>query len=118
MSFRGKHVPAAVVADATWLLATFNEETGRNITATARTLQRIVGALLDAPEVPVERWQQAVKLTVADPPSWVDGQLQLGHIFGPNAAQHALAKTEKPASARTSIDRFMAAQDKAQRRAA
>lgn len=99
MSYRSKKVPSALVDRACALLAVFNEATGRRLRPVDSTgqpsehLRQIVGALLTRSDVPLEQWTAAVRNTVAKPPSFVDGELQLGHIFGKKAADHALANT-------------------------
>lgn len=97
LTYRGKRVPTADVAAARHLLTVFNEATGRNLNAESH-LRQIAGALLTRPEVSTERWERAIRNTVANPPSFVDGDIQLGDIFGPKAADRALSNKGKAAN--------------------
>lgn len=90
LTYRGKKVPHAETAAARHLLDVFNDATGRSLSAESH-LRQIIGALLARPEVSTERWDQAIRRTVANPPSFVTGEVQLGHIFGEKAADHALS---------------------------
>jgi hypothetical protein len=102
VSYRGKRVSREVVADAEACLAVFNEMTGRGLSArtgdgnASAMLRQIVGALLERPHVSRDEWTRAIRNVAANPPDWVDGQLQIGHIFGARAADHALANDGVP----------------------
>lgn len=95
--YRGKAVAAETVDAAERLLASFGEATSRSLGARdaagrpSPALKQIVGALLARPDVDAAQWEQAVRNTAANPPDWVDGQLQIGHVFGERAAEWALA---------------------------
>lgn len=97
VTYQGKTVPKPVLADAECVLRTFNEVTGRKLgMRTARgsaspALTQVIGAMLARPEVSAEEWKTAIRHTADNPPSWVEGQLQIGHVFGPRAADCALA---------------------------
>lgn len=104
MTYKSKKVPADVVIAAADALAVFNAATDRDLSATdtaggpSPALKQIVGAMLSRPEVPPEKWQEAVRRTVEAPPDWVDGTVQIGHVFGERAAEWALAeRTATPA---------------------
>lgn len=97
VSYRGRTVPRQTVQDAERLLDIFNEATrgqlaarGRQGQATA-ALKQIVGALLEHEET-VEVWELGVRAMVADPPSWIEDRFTVGHLFGPKASGHTLAR--------------------------
>jgi hypothetical protein len=98
VSYRGRTVPRPVVATAERLLGVFNDATGGQLAARGRmgqataALKQIVGALLERPDEPVEVWERGVRSMAADPPSWVETRLMVGHVFGPRAAEHTLAR--------------------------
>lgn len=97
VSYRGRRVPVGTVETAEGLLAVFNEQTGRGLTSRKQDgtasdmLKQIIGAVLERPAVTREEWARAVVNTVANPPSWLDGQMQIGHVFGGRAVEYALA---------------------------
>lgn len=97
VNYRGKRVDGDTVAAAVRLLEVFNGSTGRQLGATGAdgrpspALKQIVGAMIIRPQVSGEQWEAAIRRTVTSPPSWVEGPLQLGHVFGERAAEHALA---------------------------
>lgn len=98
ITYRGKRIADADAKAARHLLTVFNEATGRDLSADSH-LKQIAGALLARAEIRTERWERAIQNTVANPPSFVDGDVQLGHIFGPKAADHALANKGKQGGA-------------------
>lgn len=89
ISYAGKRVPPETVKAAARLLEAFNAATGRTLGSTTH-LKQIAGALLARPDVDVEAWERAIGNTVRNPPSFVAGPVQLGHVFGEKAADHAL----------------------------
>lgn len=101
VTYHGKRVPDETVAAAVHLLDVFCQAARRRIGSRDGTggaspaLKQIVGALMARPEVTAPEWEQAVRNTVASPPPWVDGQVQLGHVFGERAADHALVNPGK-----------------------
>jgi hypothetical protein len=105
-TYKSKTVPAAVRRAAVDALAEFSSATGKSIRLIDGTggpspeLRQIAGAMLTRPDVPLEDWKAAIRATVASPPSWVDGPLQVGHVFGERAAAHTLAagRGEAPAA--------------------
>lgn len=97
LTYRGKRVPAETAAHAERLLDAFNDATGRDLAA-APNLRQIAGALLERPDIPIDRWARAITNTIANPPAWVEGPIQIGHIFGDKAADHALANTGRRGS--------------------
>jgi hypothetical protein len=99
----GKAVGEQIASDAVALLALFNAEAGRKLSAfkangqQSRFLTQIVGALLDNPDATYAEWEFGVRRGVASPPHWVkDRPVQLGDVFGPSAQAHTLT----PPSAR------------------
>lgn len=102
VTHRGRRVPKETVAMAVRLLDVFNRETQRHLGAidgtgrASATLKRILGAVLARPEVEEAEWERAVCAVVANPPTWLEGMLQVGDIFGPNASAHALANDGVP----------------------
>lgn len=94
-TYRGKKVAAPTVAEAHRLLGVFNEATERGLSAQSH-IRQIVGALLSRPEVRGDQWERAICSTVANPPSFVEGDVQLGHIFGERAVDYALANSGRP----------------------
>lgn len=99
VTYRGQRVPKEMADTAVRLLSEFNVVVRRNIGAyktdgTASTgLKQIVGAMMERPGVTEGQWVVAIRNVMMNPPEWVDGQLQLGHVFGGKAAEHALANT-------------------------
>jgi hypothetical protein len=97
VSYRGQRVPREQVDAAERLLAAFSAATGRSLGAFAGdgspspSLRQIIGAMRLRPEVTEPEWEQAIRHTVEAPPGFVDGPVQLGHVFGERAADHALA---------------------------
>lgn len=100
--YNGKPVPMATVHLAERLLATFNRETKRKLPAwqsddrLSPYLRQIVGALLTRSHVEEGEWHAAVKAVVAKPFDWIKGRVEIGHIFGERAADHALALGSAP----------------------
>ena len=97
-SFRGKAVPLQVRETALGLLADYERLTGQTVRARRAVdgrptdaLTRITGALLDYPDVSAERWKTVMANVVASPPSWADGPMSVGVIFGPRAVERHLA---------------------------
>jgi hypothetical protein len=43
-----------------------------------------------------------VRAMLADPPDWIEDRITVGHLFGPRAAEHTLARgrADRPAPAR------------------
>lgn len=97
VSYRGRRVDEQLVLSAERLLGVFCDAAGRCIGArrdggtASPALTQVIGALLARPDVPEATWEAAVRAIVADPPDWIDSQLQLGHVFGERAAEWALA---------------------------
>jgi hypothetical protein len=97
----GRHrVSAEEDAAGERLLATWNDATGQRLQARKRDgrpsdhLRQIVGAVIGREgEASEEDWHRAIRNTAANPPSWIDGRLILGHVFGARAADHALVNT-------------------------
>lgn len=90
-TYRGKRVPVEVEKAAVRLLDHFNAVGGRDLTADSH-LRQVVGGMLARPGVGERQWRIAIDHTVANPPSFIDGPLMIGHVFGPGpAADHALA---------------------------
>jgi hypothetical protein len=105
VSYRGKPVKPEVVGRAEGALAVFNEMTGRGLGArttdghASAMLKQIIGTMLEWPDVTAEEWATAIRHTVENPPDWVDGkQMQIGHIFGARAVQHALSNDGCPSA--------------------
>lgn len=118
--YRGKRVPAVIWEQAAALLGVFNEATGRRLGGRTMTggpspvVKQIIGAILARPEVAPDAWEAAVRNTVANPPRWIEGPVQIGHVFGERAAEWALANQGRVASARDPekqkrVDEFMGA---------
>ena len=107
VTYRRRPVPPPVVEEAEQLLAVFNDATHSRLAATAADggpspgLRQIIGALLERPDT-LDVWERGVRAMVADPPNWIDGPFIVGHIFGPNAAEHTLARGrgQQPATPR------------------
>ncbi len=96
--YDGQVVDSATVADATSLLASFNDAARRTLGARKSSgqpsehLRQIIGALIANPEATLPEWEAGLRRAVADPPSWTNGApAQLGDIFGPKAAAYTLA---------------------------
>lgn len=102
MTYHGKRVSPKVLSLAVSLLDDFNREAGRRLGVldgagkASPALKQVVGALIARPGVHGDAWKTAVVNTIANPPGWADGQVQLGTIFGERAAEHALANTGSP----------------------
>jgi hypothetical protein len=103
--FRNARVPDETVAGAERLLAVFCDETGRRLsTRTAQgkptpALTQAIGAMLDRPEATVEQWEAGIRAVAAQPPQWVTGPLQPGHVFGARAADWTLTAATAPSTA-------------------
>lgn len=95
ISYAGKRVPPDTVKGAAHLLNKFNEATGRTLGSTSH-LKQIAGAMLARPDTDLTAWERAIRNTVRNPPSFIAGAVQLGHVFGERAADHALANDGKP----------------------
>jgi DNA-binding transcriptional ArsR family regulator len=97
VSYRGRRVAPLIVSNAEALLLSFSEAVGRSVRSFTSSgkptpeLKQVVGALLSHEDVTPGQWLSAIEATVANPPGWVEGPLQLGHVFGERAAAHALA---------------------------
>lgn len=97
VTYQGKPVPLHVAEAAARLLDEFNSAASRKLGAVtgqgqaSESLKQIIGAVLQHTEVTVDEWEAAIRNTIANPPSWVEETVQLGDIFGPKAAAHALA---------------------------
>lgn len=108
VAYRGRHVPAGVVAHAEQLCDVFADATGKPCPSRRRdghatpALKQIVGALMLREGVAVDTWEAAIRRTVANPPGWTGGRpLVIGDVFGERAAEHALAAaTAGPAGTR------------------
>lgn len=107
VSYAGKRVDGDTVSTAIHLLDVFNEATGRSIGVTAGdgtasdALKQIVGALRKRSDVTAERWEAGVRRMAASPPSWVEGQLMIGHVFGSRGAEWTLDPTRGQVAAST-----------------
>lgn len=95
LTYQGRSVPQPTAELAARLLDEFNRAAGRTL-GTPSHLRQIAGAIIARPDVTAEEWESAVRNTVRNPPSFVNGPVQLGHIFGEKAADHALANDGKP----------------------
>jgi hypothetical protein len=101
--YQGRVVPPVIVGHARELLGVFNDCTNRDLGAEkadgkpSPALTQIIGAMLARPQVTPVDWERAVRNTVAAPPSWLEGPVQIGTIFGERAAEHALSNTGTPA---------------------
>lgn len=98
VKFDRQVVPPEVLRRAEAALAVFNECAGRRLRPyTARgeksdALGRILGKLLDHPEVPDAQLHQAIRNVFANPPGWLKGAPpDVGDIFGRNSFRRALA---------------------------
>lgn len=106
--YKGNVVPPPIVAAAKALLGVFNEATGRDLGAETAAgkpspaLTQIIGAMLARPQVMPDAWQDAIRNTVANPPRWVEGPVQIGTVFGERAAEHALTNTGQRSTAHLS----------------
>lgn len=98
VKYQGKPVSPLVAENAQRLLVAFNEATGRNLspfTGSGRQsdhLTRILGAFDLHPDATLDEWEQGIRLVVASPPSWVDGPVDIGDIFGPKSAGRTLGR--------------------------
>lgn len=105
MTYEHRPVAPDTIDAAVGLLDVFNEVTGRNVGAVKGTgtasdaLRQIVGAMLGRPHVSAAEWERAIRNTAKAPPDWARGELQIGTVFGPRAADHALTNTGAPAAA-------------------
>lgn len=123
ITYRGMRVPKDVAIAAAALLVVYNEVAGRSVGPRGRdggaspALRQIIGAMMSRPDVPLADWEAAVRNTAENPPEWVDGVLQIGHVFGERAAEWALANSGRRAevirsnqseAARDTDDRFLA----------
>lgn len=99
VTYGGQTVPKDRVRMAARLIEVFNRETGRQLGCVtgqgkpSPTLTRVIGGIMMRDSVNEAAWEQAIVHTVANPPGFVEGTLQVGHIFGAQAAEHALANT-------------------------
>jgi hypothetical protein len=95
--YRSKTVPSVIVEGAERLLDVFRQEAGHGPGARSAAgdaspaLKQVIGAMLARPDTSVDDWEAAIRRTVAAPPRWVDGALQIGHVFGERAAEWALS---------------------------
>lgn len=98
----GKVVPQPLVAQAERALAVYCDQTERKLRPYGATgkpsesLTRILSRLLDAEPMTNERVEEIVRNVLANPPSWVEGQVEIGDIFGPRAFERALSNDGKP----------------------
>lgn len=95
--FRGESLPSDVVDDAVSLLDVFNEVTGRQVGPWSRggkpssALKQVLGAVLSRPDVDRLRWEIGIRRIVEHPPAWLEGPVQVGHVFGERAAEWTLS---------------------------
>ena len=101
VSYRGSRVPPDVVAAAVRLLEVLGELVGgvpgpwtRDRKATP-ALKQVIGAVL-AREADAATWERGIRAFVADPPSWAEGQLVVGTVFGERAAEWVLRAADSP----------------------
>ncbi len=98
VAYRGKAVHPTYVRRAVEALRVFREATGRQgpsaVDAQGRptpALKQVVGAIVARPEVQFSAWEAGIRRIVAQPPSWIEGPIQLGQVFGERAAEWVLA---------------------------
>lgn len=105
VTYRGRTVARSIVEQAGQLLDVFNASAGQELGArtgdgrASQALKQIVGALLERDGEPVEVWERGVRAMVADPPGWIEDRFSVGHVFGPKAAEHTLARGRMNAGA-------------------
>lgn len=114
----GKRVPQVLVTRAEYALSVYGEGTGRKLrpyTAAGKpseALKRILSRLVEYPDTDEAALTQIVRNALVNPPSWVEGQVQVGDIFGPKAFERALVNDGRPQRSGTDpakqerIDRF------------
>lgn len=101
LRFRGKPVPAKVAAAATLALAEWSGRTGQALKPVKASgkptdgLSRIIGAMLDYPEV-VELWPKMIDVALRAP-WWQDGAPGTGVVFGPNVVERYVQQAQRPA---------------------
>jgi hypothetical protein len=107
MTYRSRPVPREVQDLAGMLVEVFGVRAGRSGVhayladgSPTPEMRQVVGAMMARPNVSGDEWLAAINATAANPPSWVDGPLQVGHVFGERAAAHALAAGRGEAPAR------------------
>jgi hypothetical protein len=104
VTYRGRTVAKRTVQFAERLLDVFNEATGGKSGSrtgdgrASQPLKQIVGALVERPDESDEVWERGVRAMLADPPDWVEDRVMVGHVFGPRAAEHTLARGRGDAS--------------------
>lgn len=122
VTYHGQRVPKEMVDSALRLLSEFNVVVRRNLGAyktdgTASTsLKQIIGAMMEQPGTSEGQWVTAIRNVMMNPPDWVDGQLQLGHVFGPKASAHALSNTGQRSNGNAKIDSLSAYNEDTERR--
>jgi hypothetical protein len=103
ITYRGKRVPAAVADAATVAVTSWAQRTGqtlRPLTARGKpteSLTRVIGAMLDFPEV-VELWPAMIDRALAAP-WWSDDAPGVGVVFGPNVRERMIEQAKRPAIA-------------------
>lgn len=96
ITYRGRKVPKDQARLAETLLAHFASETKRSLPSytgqgdPTPEIKQVVGAIMLHPDVGEPTWKRAISNTVQNPPSWVDGTIKLGHVFGGRAVAWAL----------------------------
>jgi DNA-binding transcriptional ArsR family regulator len=97
----GKKVERATVALGEAALDEFCRLTGRKLrpyTGSGKpspALTRILTKLVETPGLDEGGVRRIVRNVVANPPGWVEGKIEVGHIFGPNAWEHSLENEGK-----------------------
>jgi hypothetical protein len=96
VTYNGKRVPKEQVILAERLCEHYAAVTGKSTPAWTRTgdvtgpMKQIIGAIRVRDDVSEERWKRAISNTVANPPEWANGKVQIGTVFGLRAMEHAL----------------------------
>lgn len=103
VKYNRKTVPADLVATALTCLETFNRATGTAASAFSATgspsapFTQVVGAVNDRPDVPLEQWIAGINSMVSNPPDWVSDGINIGSVFGKQAANHTVQRGAKAA---------------------
>lgn len=98
-SHRRRKVSPELAASAERVLSVFNDATGARFKARKRSgeptaeLKQIAGAMLDREDVTEAEWAAGVRRMAECPPSWIEGDWIVGHMFGEKASAHTVARS-------------------------
>lgn len=95
---KGRKVTPELAASAARVLDVFNDVTGSTVKARKRNgdptpdLKQVAGAMLDRDDVSEQEWAAGVRRMAECPPSWIEGEWIVGHMFGAKSSAHTVAR--------------------------